>query len=84
MHSVPGVEHPASNRMVSRDERGESSDFRRKTAGQRRAHTWISEVISRKLFTNTRNADLRDAAKSLQRWLAALDDFRNWLIREAA
>jgi hypothetical protein len=32
----------------------------------------------------SRIAHCRERAKLLCEWLAALDDFRNWLIREAA
>jgi hypothetical protein len=79
-HQAAGASAAVRSRVDNRERTG---DFRGESwIGGRRSGDPTS--VSRKLFTNLRNADPKDAAKLLKRWLAALDDFRNWLIREAA
>jgi hypothetical protein len=45
---------------------------------------WASDVTIRVTVRGSKETDRRNKLKNFEIWLAALDDFRNWLIREAA
>jgi hypothetical protein len=71
---------PVLNRMLNRKRRGRIVGFPRQIDDQRSPRSGFQQRPSENLFTRDQKCDSPIPAKSLITWLAALDDFRNWLM----